>query len=95
MAPGFCTYYSPYHSLYSNSTTNPTKTAQDPAENLTENSKESVSTTGSKATTIPSHLDTPAAFCAPTFALAPALTSTKNLFQQLITIYVATLKTLE
>lgn len=95
MAAGFCTYHSPCHSLYSNSTAHSAKTAQGPAESLIENSAEIVSTTGSEVATIPSHLDTPVAFCTPTFALAPAFISTKNLFQQLITMYTATLKTLE
>lgn len=95
MAPGFCTYYSPCHSPYSNPTTNSAKTTQGPVENLTENSRESISTTGSKVATILSHLDTPVTFCTPIFAFAPALISTKNLFQQLITMYAATLMTLE
>lgn len=98
MASGSRARCSPFN-LATNPTINSAGSAQDPAEGPAkgpgEGPAESASTAGSEAATIPSHTDTPAASRVPIPASAPTPTSTKNLLQQLITTYAATLKALE
>lgn len=82
-----CISYCNPHSNFFTAISGPDKlagTAQDSVQDFAES-----------VSIISSHVDTFVAICTPTLTCAPALSSTKNLFQQLITTYTATLKFLE